>query len=203
MFPPPCLTVYMVFLGLKASLSHLQIYCWSSLLNNKIYRVFFVHVISSKLCDVKHAWLSTLSPVLQQLLLYCRLAFWLIKLVRMVWLILTNFLSTLGNNLHHLPDYGSDSTVPSTLYLQTNVNGWCEVGKCKLFIQTHLYLWFPTTVHIAVFIAQMLVGSEGEAVTLVLFYHHEFLSRRIDAGTGLCPISIDFWPTLLCVLVLV
>ena len=101
MLPPPtCVTVGVVFLGLKVSPSLLKTYCCSFWPNNLLFvpsdhrvflkKVFFpLHVISSKLqssfellCPEQqqplmwmHTWLWALTPVFQQLLVHCRLPF--------------------------------------------------------------------------------------------------------------------------------
>ena len=93
--PPPSLTV--VFLGLKASPSLLQNYCYSLWPNNssqsfpleglffpmwsaadfsqsfrcQVWIKVFLHGSLSAHVDVKHTWLWTLTSVFQQPLVYC------------------------------------------------------------------------------------------------------------------------------------
>ena len=88
---------------LKATLSCLQTYCWSLWPNKYIFcfiwsqfslsmwsaasihqalsyricsKASILHVSLSANGDAKHAWLWTLTPVFQPLLIHCRLAFW-------------------------------------------------------------------------------------------------------------------------------
>ena len=127
--PDPTFWLNLEIKKFKAILSHLQTYCWSlwpnkyqwywsaanihQALSSCIWsKASFLHDSLSAHVDAKHAWLWTLTPVFQQLLIHCRLFFCFLVFFSWLLTILTSFLWAAGDSLSFFPDRGSDTTVP-------------------------------------------------------------------------------------------